>query len=191
MYIRSCVDWCKFDRVNVKRKTNSSYLHQDIKQFVQEHEFENIVHFVLTLTYWGWGTHICVGNLTIIGSDDGLALSRRQAIIWTNAGIVLIGPLGTNFSETLTEIGAFSFKKMHFKMSSAKGHHFVMASVLICQRGFTVTSTIATENEKQSFSSHKYVFSIFIKRSCWFKKVINSFQVTIFCLQYNIPVVNS
>ena len=41
--------------------------------------------------------HICVGNLTIIGSDNGLSPGRRQAIIWTNAGILLIGPLGTNF----------------------------------------------------------------------------------------------
>ena len=34
---------------------------------------------------------------------------RRQAIIWTNAGILLIGPLGTNFSEILIEIHIFSF----------------------------------------------------------------------------------
>ena len=33
-------------------------------------------------------THICVGNLTIIVSDNGLSPGRRQAIIWTNAGIV-------------------------------------------------------------------------------------------------------
>ena len=44
-------------------------------------------------------THICVSKLTIIGSDNGLLPGRRQAIIWTNAGILLIGPLGTNFSE--------------------------------------------------------------------------------------------
>ena len=49
-------------------------------------------------------THICVGNLTIIGSDNGLSPGRRQAIILTNAGILLIGPLGTNFSEILIEI---------------------------------------------------------------------------------------
>ena len=35
-------------------------------------------------------------------------------IILTNAGILLIGPLGTNFSEILNGIQAFSFKKMHF-----------------------------------------------------------------------------
>ena len=44
------------------------------------------------LTYWGRVTHICVGNLTIIGSDNGLSPGRRQAIIWTNVGILLIGP---------------------------------------------------------------------------------------------------
>ena len=49
-------------------------------------------------------------KLTIIGSDNGLSPGRRQAIIWTNAGILLIRTLGTNFSEILTEIRAFSFK---------------------------------------------------------------------------------
>ena len=69
-------------------------------------------------------THICVGNLTIIVSDNGLSPGRRQAIIWTNAGILLIGLLATNFSEILIEIHSFSFKKMHLKMSSAKGRLF-------------------------------------------------------------------
>ena len=72
------------------------------------------------LTHWGRVTHICVGNLTIIGSDNVLSPDRRQAIIWTNAGILLIGPLGTNFIEMLIEIHTFSFKKMHLKMSFAK-----------------------------------------------------------------------
>ena len=65
-------------------------------------------------------THICVGKLTIIGSDNGLLPERRQAIIWTNAGILLIGPLGINFDEILIGIQTFSFKKMHLKMSSPK-----------------------------------------------------------------------
>ena len=56
-------------------------------------------------------THICVSKPTIIGSDNGLSPDRRQAIIWTNAGILLIGPLGTYFTEILTGIQAFSFKK--------------------------------------------------------------------------------
>ena len=47
-------------------------------------------------TRWGRVTHKFVGKLTIIGSDNGLSPGRRQAIIWTNAGILLIGPLYTN-----------------------------------------------------------------------------------------------
>ena len=59
---------------------------------------------IKVLTHWGPVTHICVNKLTIIGSDNGLSPGRRQAIIWTNAGIVLIGRLGTNVSEILIEI---------------------------------------------------------------------------------------
>ena len=51
------------------------------------------------LTHWGCVTHICIGNLTIIGPDNSLSPGRRQAIIWTNAGILLIGPWRTNFCE--------------------------------------------------------------------------------------------
>ena len=59
-------------------------------------------------------------ELTIIGSDNGLSPTRRQSIIWTNAGILLIWPLGTDFGAILIEIHICSFKEMHFKMSSAK-----------------------------------------------------------------------
>ena len=78
------------------------------------------------LTHWGRVTHICVSKVTIIVSDNGLSPGRRQAIIWNNAGILLIGPSGTNFSEILGEIQTFSFKKMHFKMSSAKWRPFCL-----------------------------------------------------------------
>ena len=81
------------------------------------------------LTHWGLVTHICVGNLTIIGSDNGLSPGRRQTIIWTNAGILLIGPSGTNFSEIQIGIQTFSFKEMHLKMSSAKWRPFASASM--------------------------------------------------------------
>ena len=76
------------------------------------------------LTYRDRVTHICVSEIIIIGSDNGLSLGRRQAIIWTNAGILLIGPLGIKFNGILIEINTFSFKKMHLKMSSAKWRLF-------------------------------------------------------------------
>ena len=71
-------------------------------------------------------THICVRKLTIIGSNNGLWPERRQAVIRNNAGILLIGPLGTNFSEILIGIQTFSLKKIHLKMSSAKCRPFCL-----------------------------------------------------------------
>ena len=50
-----------------------------------------------------------------------------QAIIWTDVGILLIGPLGTNFSEILIEIYTFSFRKMHLKMED--GGYFALVSM--------------------------------------------------------------
>ena len=64
----------------------------------------------MRLIHWGRVTHICIGNITIIGPDNGLSFGRRQAIIWTNAGILLIWTVGTNFSEILIEILTFSLK---------------------------------------------------------------------------------
>ena len=79
------------------------------------------------LTHWGRVTHICIGNLTIIGSDNGLSPGQRQAIIWTNVGILLIEPLGTKFSEILVEIITFSIKKMHLKMLSVNWRPFCLS----------------------------------------------------------------
>ena len=70
-------------------------------------------------THWGWMTQICVGNLTIIGSDNGLSPERHQAIIWTNAGILWIWPLGTNFSKISIDILTLPLLKKHLKGSSA------------------------------------------------------------------------
>ena len=83
-------------------------------------------HPVQFLTHWGRVTHKCVGKLIILAPDNGLSPGRRQSIIWTNAGILVIGPLGTNFSEILIAIQTFSIKKMHLKMSSAKWRLFCL-----------------------------------------------------------------
>ena len=72
------------------------------------------------LTHWDQVMHICVSKIIIIVSDNGLSPGRRQAIIWTNAEILLIWPLETNFSEISIEIYINSFNEMHLKMSSVK-----------------------------------------------------------------------
>ena len=74
----------------------------------------------LMLTHWGWVTQIGICKQTIIGSDNGWSPGQRQAIIWTNAGMLLIGALGTKVSEILIKIWTLSLKKMLFKVLSGK-----------------------------------------------------------------------
>ena len=63
-------------------------------------------------------------NRVSSGSDNGLSPIRRQAIIQTKAGLLLIGPLGTNVNGILIKIQNFLFTKMHLKVSSVKWRPF-------------------------------------------------------------------
>ena len=65
---------------------------------------------LISLNQWSRVAHLCISKLNIIDSD--------------NAGILLIGNLGTNLSEILSKIHAFSFKKMHLKILSVKRRQF-------------------------------------------------------------------
>ena len=121
--------WCS-------RHTTAACTHRKASFKQKEHHCcpHGIVPLCKTckLTHWGRVTHICFNKLTIIGSDNGLSPGRRQASIWTNAGILLIWPLGTNFSEIWVESLTFSFKKMRLKVSSAKRRPFCLGlNVLI------------------------------------------------------------
>ena len=93
-----------------------------LQPLIQQNTFGNVVcqnvgHFIqasiclLSLTHWFRVTHICISKLTIISSGNGLRPGRGQAIIWTSVE-VLIGSLGTNFSEILIELHQFLFKKV-------------------------------------------------------------------------------
>ena len=84
------------------------------------------LYSILLLTHWGRVMHIGAGKLTTIASDNGSSPGRRQAIIWTNAGILLIGPLGTNVNEIVIEIQTFSFEKKYLEVSSAKWRPFCL-----------------------------------------------------------------
>ena len=86
------------------------------KQGVQYGFTDPISHAWLTEAEW----LIYIGNLTINGSDNGSSPGRRPAIIRTNAGVLLIGPLVTNVIEMLSGIQTFSLKKMHMKKSPVK-----------------------------------------------------------------------
>ena len=87
-----------------------------------------------SLTAAEWHIYALISKLTSIGSHNGLLPGQGQVIIWTNAGILLIGHLGINFSEILIEINAFSFKKMHLKMSSGRRRPFCLGLNVLSQR---------------------------------------------------------
>ena len=117
------------------------------------------------LIHWGRVTHICVSKLTIIGSDNGLSPHRRQAIIWTNDGILLIGPLGTNFSEISIEILTVSFKKMRLKVSSAKRRPFCLGLNVLIGNGDLMTAMYFSISMSDYFFSKKKV--LFNRQPCW------------------------
>ena len=101
------------------------------------------------LNHWGRVTHICVSNLTTIGSDNGLSLGRRQVITWTNAGLLLIGPLGRNFSEILFGIQTFSFKKKHMDAL------FFCDHTVVC--GASMRSSMPCRHHAVSFLTNPHV----------------------------------
>ena len=76
---------------------------------------------VQSVIEWTGDAHMAY-KLSTIGSDNGLSPGRRQANVWTSGGIMLTGLL----EENLIEIRAFSFKKMHLKMSSEKWRPFCL-----------------------------------------------------------------
>ena len=82
--------------------------------------------FKAALTHWGRVTHIYISNRTITGSDKGLSPVWCQPIIWTNAGILLIGLLQRNFREILIDILKFSFRKRHLEVLSVKWGPFCL-----------------------------------------------------------------
>ena len=111
--------------MNKKIITSTSKHHTDLLQ--TKYIWYQII--IINLTHWGQMTHMCVNKQTIIGSDNGLLPGQRQAIIWTNAGILLIGPLGTNVSETSVKFIHFHSRKLVWKRHLWNGGHFVLASM--------------------------------------------------------------
>ena len=95
----------------------------------------NTVMFPL-LIHWGRVTHICANKLTIIGSYKSLSYVWRQAIILANAGILLVDPVGTNFSEVFFLIHTLAFRKMHFKMLCGKWRAFCLGINVLTHCGY-------------------------------------------------------
>ena len=71
--------------------------------------------------------YICISELGITGSGNGLSPMRHQAIAWISDDLLSTGTLRTNFSEILLKIWRFSCTKIHLKMSSVKWRLFCLS----------------------------------------------------------------
>ena len=124
-------------------------------------------------------------NWIIICSGNGLSPDRHQAITWTNAGIVLIGPLRTNFSEILLKIHIFSFEKMHLKTSSKQRPFCLSLNVLmqIPPMGHTITMNAWLTYQPAGFHSWRSTaHQIKQDRASTLPTMMASdFSLTIFC----------
>ena len=112
---------------NNNRRINSWYRHDIIGSISNT-----------DLTHSDRVTHICVSKLNTI-------------IIWTKAGLLLIGPRGTNYDEVLSDIIKSSSKKIHLNVLSAKLRQFCF--------GFNVlnVTVIYINRHEYSIYSNQYI----------------------------------
>ena len=140
-------------------------------QFLHQCLMNQHTYFVMTWYELLWlnlmrpsDAYICIHTLTTIGSDNGLSPGQCQAIIWTSARILLIGPLGINFSGILIRIQTFSYTKIHLKMPSAKWRPFCLGlNVLTRMRGYLDNSP-TSGHQVSDYTS----YSCFVVRH-WFR----------------------
>ena len=112
---------------------------------------------------------MCVSKLTTIGSGNGLSPRRRQAIIWTNAGILLIRPLRSKFSEILIKVHMFLFKKMNLNISSAEWRPFCLGLNVLKRhfewKNFHMTPKIVSDESARKGFRKWVLFIIFVHRN--------------------------
>ena len=83
-------------------------------------------------------THVSIDNITAIVLINGLLPGSRHAVIGTNAGILLIEPLVTNFGEILIESHIFELEKMQLKLLFVKWQTFCIGlNVVMMQHEIT------------------------------------------------------
>ena len=135
---------------------NFSTWYINLRRFLVGHFRKALLY--IGFNHWGGMTHICVSNLIINGSDNGLPPERRQIIIWTNPGILLIKPLGTKLTEILIEIYIFPFKEIHLKTLSAKWWPFCLGfNDIVC---VLLRISIYTSNDGVTNTFETWVSSV-------------------------------
>ena len=123
----------------------------------------------------------------LIKAKSDAYMDRRQGIIWTKAVVLLMWNLGTNFSDILSNIHTFSFKKIHLKTSSVKWCPFCLglnefminiSQLTLCRRvisiyiglwesvylGYLIRKPLLTQriSEKKPTSLNLFTVSVFV-----------------------------
>ena len=140
---------------------------------------------VAILTHWDRVTHICVSKIIIIGPDNGLSPGQCQAIIWTNAGILLIRTF--HFSGILSEIHTVSFQKMHLK---CRLEMTAISFRLQCVNDISVSLKIITESKSKALLIRilrwlRRIIEIIILWEKWYLKMNNKNIINLLLTGYN------
>ena len=152
MFQMKCTDVCYHDKTLItigatcqknRKKGIQKYCAPDfnafahrvlIYQFILGYRFVifwslNWFQMLAVLTHWSRVTHMCVNRLTSINSDKGWLLGCRQAIIWANVAILLIGPSQTSM-KFKSKFKHFLWRKIYLKSRQQSGVHFDPISML-------------------------------------------------------------
>ena len=142
------------------------------------------------LTHWGRVTHIWVSKLIIIGLDSGLSPGGCQAIKWSNAGILLIRNLATNFSEILSEILAFSLKNAFQDVVSEMAAILSRPQcVLTSSRGNIMTGKMGDDSFHSDSSSKTVHYCPVLCYAKIIEYIISRWSYTFVCTLYNLIII--
>ena len=129
--------------------------------------FYTTILVAMISTHWGRVTHICVSKLTIIGSDNGLWPGWRQAIIWTNAGIVFVETVGTN------SLNIFQGTQSQIPWSLTRGRYSPCHWCL-----FNADQPVMTSGTPHPYPVQMEEKSV-IDQKVWVSRILNMFQANI------------
>ena len=104
---RQVINWISVGILFIGPSGINCNFNRNVHIFIQENAFENVVCKMASILSRPQCADLKTPKLRITG----------QAITRTNAGILLIRPLGTNVREILSKRHTFSYKKIHLKMS--------------------------------------------------------------------------
>ena len=110
-------------------------------------------------THTSRAMHLWVSDPTNIDSDNGLLPGECPTIISTNAGILLVGPLQTNFNDILFEIQKFSCNKMNLKMLSVKWQPYCLSLTVLINLHTNQSGYV----EYNSFLAYMQIYSFVAK----------------------------